>query len=184
MSYFQYLNIKIFYLFNSLAGQSIFWDKFWVFCTDYLGAVMIVIILLLIIKDNWADIINQNYRKILYYKNLILILVSSLATLILVKIIKVLVYAPRPALVLENVRTLVIENGLDSFPSLHSAFYMALALSVYFYNKKAGVLLLVLGTLVAVSRVVVGAHYPFDVIVGAMLGVAFVEAIRRILKIK
>lgn len=184
MNYFQYLNIKIFYLFNNLAGQSIFWDKFWVFCTDYLGVAMIAITLILITKDNWTEILDRNCKKILHNKNLILIFASSITTFIVVKIIKVLVYAPRPVLVLESVRTLVTENGLDSFPSLHSAFYMALALSVYFYNKKAGVLLLILGTIVAVSRVVVGAHYPFDVIVGVIIGVIFVGVGRHILASK
>jgi undecaprenyl-diphosphatase len=41
---------------------------------------------------------------------------------------------------------------------------------IWKYNKRAGVALLVLATLMAIARVFVGAHYPGDVLGGAMLG--------------
>ena len=41
---------------------------------------------------------------------------------------------------------------------------------VWRYNRRAGVALLFLATLMAIARVFVGAHYPGDVLGGALLG--------------
>jgi undecaprenyl-diphosphatase len=78
---------------------------------------------------------------------------------------------PRPRPYLSHTVHQLIPPSLDtSFPSDHAILGFAVAVMIWKYNKRAGVALLVLATLMAIARVFVGAHYPGDVLGGAMLG--------------
>jgi undecaprenyl-diphosphatase len=57
-----------------------------------------------------------------------------------------------------------------SFPSSHSSVAFAVALTVVLFHRRFGIALLPVAALIAFSRVFVGVHYPFDVLVGAALG--------------
>ena len=61
-----------------------------------------------------------------------------------------------------------------SFPSDHASASLAIAFAVLAFDAVAGVLFLVAALLIAVGRVLIGAHYPGDVL--ASLGVALVAA--------
>jgi len=73
---------------------------------------------------------------------------------------------------------LLISHGKDAgFPSDHATGAFAIAVALLLRNRLAGTVALVLGVLIAVARVVVGAHYPTDVIGGAVLGAAIAIAL-------
>jgi len=57
-----------------------------------------------------------------------------------------------------------------SFPSDHATAAFAISVAILLRHRKAGIVALVLAALVSVSRVVVGVHYPSDVLGGALLG--------------
>ena len=57
-----------------------------------------------------------------------------------------------------------------SFPSDHATAAYAIAVAILLRHRKGGVLALVLATLVALSRVALGTHYPTDILGGAALG--------------
>jgi undecaprenyl-diphosphatase len=57
-----------------------------------------------------------------------------------------------------------------SFPSDHATAAFAIAVAIWLRNRKAGWLALAMATILAVSRVAVGVHYPSDVIAGALIG--------------
>ncbi len=69
-----------------------------------------------------------------------------------------------------HVVTLVSEPTTHSFPSGHatSSFACAVVLGAYFPSWR--IPFFVLATLIAVSRVYVGVHFPLDIIGGAFLG--------------
>ncbi|WP_158220318.1 phosphatase PAP2 family protein [Kineosporia sp. A_224] len=58
-----------------------------------------------------------------------------------------------------------------SFPSGHAASAAAFATAVLLEQPALGVALVPLSVVVAASRVVIGVHYPSDVIAGAVVGV-------------
>ena len=64
----------------------------------------------------------------------------------------------------------VARSGDPSFPSDHATAAFAIAVSVLLRNRRIGLVVLALAVAVALSRLVVGAHYPSDVIGGALVG--------------
>jgi undecaprenyl-diphosphatase len=77
----------------------------------------------------------------------------------------------RPCNALGWAHTLAIDVPSDcSFPSGHAAGAFAFAVFVFRSNRRAGAILLALASLIALSRVALGVHYPSDVAAGALLG--------------
>jgi undecaprenyl-diphosphatase len=78
---------------------------------------------------------------------------------------------PRPNIAIEGFEALAVNPDRFSFPSGHTA--AAVGVAVAFAGEPhglgAGALLLSIG--IGLSRVYLGAHYPFDVGAGAILGV-------------
>lgn len=92
---------------------------------------------------------------------------------------------PRPYVTHPDVAHLFIAPTPDpSFPSDHATAAFAIAVAIALRSRRAGILALAMATVVAVSRVAVGAHYPSDVIAGALLGslsalLLYLPAVRR-----
>ena len=57
-----------------------------------------------------------------------------------------------------------------SFPSDHATAAFAIAVAIFLRHRKAGIVALVMAALLSLSRVVVGVHYPSDVLAGAAIG--------------
>jgi undecaprenyl-diphosphatase len=81
----------------------------------------------------------------------------------------------RPCKALEDVRLLVGCTSSGSMPSNHAVNSFAYAITLFYLTRNcigiAGRLYpLALASLVALSRVYVGVHYPADVLAGALLG--------------
>lgn len=78
----------------------------------------------------------------------------------------------RPEAALKNFRSIITPSDQFSFPSGHTsaAFMMATLLSYYFPTFM--VPLYFWATLVGCSRVVLGVHFPTDILVGILLGIS------------
>ena len=99
---------------------------------------------------------------------------------IVVKALKLIIAHPRPFEVIPDITTLVHAAPLESFPSMHAALTMALAIAVLPYRKHFGHLLIAFSLVVSLSRLYVGVHYPFDIGGGLLLGYLIPKAIHRI----
>lgn len=90
--------------------------------------------------------------------------------LLIYKIIKRCIARPRPYRGCPGIRA--CGRALDefSFPSGHTMHSVAFALILVSYYPAWGLVIWPFTVLVAVSRVVLGLHYPSDVIVGAAVG--------------
>ncbi|MBI5513424.1 MAG: phosphatase PAP2 family protein [Deltaproteobacteria bacterium] len=101
-------------------------------------------------------------------------LASVLASELFAQVAKHLVRRVRPwvALADRDVHVFWTHEAGFSFPSGHTTAAWALATAVTVHWPRLGFVALPLATLVGVSRVVVGAHYPGDVAAGMVLGMA------------
>jgi undecaprenyl-diphosphatase len=96
---------------------------------------------------------------------------AALLALGLAHVITMIWDRPRPYEAHPGVAHLFIDSSSDSsFPSDHATAAFAIAVSILLRNKGLGLIVLAMATLVSVSRVVVGTHYPSDVLAGALLG--------------
>ncbi|MFH1112402.1 MAG: phosphatase PAP2 family protein [Pseudomonadota bacterium] len=100
-------------------------------------------------------------------------LVLMLFASVLVNTVKLLVPTLRPVSLLDAVHVLgpLLRSG--AFPSGHTASSMAAALSIaYFAKSRAAALgVILVGVLISVSRIFVGAHFPRDIIGGMLCAV-------------
>ncbi|WP_370942930.1 phosphatase PAP2 family protein [Amycolatopsis sp. cg5] len=60
--------------------------------------------------------------------------------------------------------------GDYSFPSNHAVIVAAVAVALFFVDRRLGWIATILALLLAFSRVYVGAHYPHDVFAGLFVG--------------
>ena len=161
------LDTQLFYLLNNLAGQSPLFDKVIVFCASYLAYILIVLFL--------ALVFFSAYPK---REKLQILLVVGISTVIarfgITELIRFFYHRPRPFLALP-VHQLLTDTAW-SFPSGHATFFFAMAMIVYLYNKKVGIAFFVAVTLITVSRVIAGIHYPSDIVGGALIGIAVAYA--------
>jgi undecaprenyl-diphosphatase len=67
--------------------------------------------------------------------------------------------------------------GWSSFPSDHAALFFALATSIFFVSRGAGILALCHAfVVVSIPRVYMGFHYPTDILAGAVIGVGLASS--------
>jgi undecaprenyl-diphosphatase len=87
-------------------------------------------------------------------------------------VVSVLVDRPRPFAAHPDIHAFVHHAADASFPSDHATAAFAIAGVVALRHRGPGLALLVAAVVLAVSRVLLGLHYPADVLAGACIGLA------------
>ena len=70
----------------------------------------------------------------------------------------------------------------SSFPSDHASASFAIAAAVLAFSPVAGALFVVAAVLISLGRLLIGVHYPTDVLAGAAVGVASALLVRAALR--
>lgn len=164
------LNEKLFFLINNLAGQYTLLDGFFVFITR----VFVPVIILLCTFWFFIVLPKKNKvlsKKFLFYKEGVLFIFSLVIVFLIVHLAKVIIAFPRPSEILSGVNSLSSYGSFDSFPSMHTALAFTVATFVRKYSKSTGFILFIIATLVGISRIFVGVHFPIDVLIGAFIGI-------------
>lgn len=64
-----------------------------------------------------------------------------------------------------------IERAMTSFPSGHTTTAFALAMAITYLWPRSGIVMWIFAILIGISRLAIGAHYPSDIMAGAVVGV-------------
>ncbi|HUT96274.1 MAG TPA: phosphatase PAP2 family protein [Candidatus Paceibacterota bacterium] len=154
------MDLYLFEKINGLVYASKALDYIGMFFADYFQYIIGAIIIILL----------------LWKKNRIMILSAAisvfLSRLVIAEIVKIIIQRARPYVVLETANKIIFENAdFKSMPSGHAAIFFALAMAIYFYNKKLGVFFFVSAILISLARIFCGVHWPSDILVGVIIGI-------------
>lgn len=157
------IDVNLFYFINQTISVK-FLDKFFLIITDVKHWYIAYIIL-------WFILIFKGGRigKIAAVGAILLITVSDQFTS---HFLKDIIARVRPCHVIEDARMLVSCKGSYSFPSAHAVNNFALAVFMLRLFPKYKWILLIVASLVALSRPYIGVHYPSDIVAGALIGSA------------
>jgi len=95
--------------------------------------------------------------------------------------LKIVFAMPRPFYVLSEALPLWFAGG-NTFPSGHAAFFMALGVSMYFFHKRFGLVLIFFAISIGLARVMAGLHFPADISAGFALGIIVALLVQYIFK--
>ena len=166
-------DIIAFYFLNNLAGKYAVTDAIAVFFAAYLqyfvaGAAFIFILFC-----------GFPLRKKI--QAFLVITISPLVATGIKYVIRFFYHRPRPFSSLAVHKLLssgwFYSDKEWSFPSGHSVVFFAMAMAVYRYNKNWGIGFFTAAILINTSRVIVGVHYPSDIVAGALIGIIVAEII-------
>ena len=115
-------------------------------------------------------VVGNNRMRWLCLFSAIVLLLSDQVT---ASILKPLIERMRPCHTLPDVHLLVNCGAGKAMPSAHAANAFGQAILFSLAYPRSRIYLLAFATIVALSRVFVGVHYPGDVLVGAAVGSLF-----------
>lgn len=155
------IDLYLFNLINRLSGKNALLDYFGIFCAEYLGYVLILLLSFLVII---------NLKK--YWRTAIEALVAALLVrFVIVEIFYHFWFRARPFVELGFTPLLNISKDATAFPSGHASFYFTLSTIVYCNNKRFGVIFYLASIAIVISRVFSGVHWPSDILAGAVIGI-------------
>lgn len=170
------LDTQLFYVFNSLVGQSPLLDSVIVFCATYLAYLLVVAFAVFIC------VMRYPLRDKLQMFAVAVVSVG-LARGVITEVIRFFYHRPRPfaELTTPPVQALLTDPAW-SFPSGHATFFFALSTAVYLYDRRWGTWFLTATVFITLGRVVAGVHYPSDILAGALIGIGTAYLVYRIVR--
>ncbi len=172
------MNNQIFFALYGLAHQTTFFDWVYSFFAEtfpYLVLVGAGIFLLfhheVFSAEKPLKVLAQKWKEI------VLVFFSGIFAWVISHFLKILFHTPRPFVEFSNVHNLISETGF-AFPSGHATFYMALALAIFLTHKKAGYWFIFFVFLIGLARIIVGVHFPVDILGGFILGAVIAYLVR------
>lgn len=111
--------------------------------------------------------INEGFSSETFLK----VLIVPLVVLIAVTLMRYLINAKRPYEVYDYTPAVPKSTKGKSFPSRHTASAFIIAMAFMYLKFELGIIMLVIATVIGITRVVSGAHFVRDVVGGALIGI-------------
>jgi undecaprenyl-diphosphatase len=156
------LNQSVFNLIHQFSGRWPALDIFAIFLAEWLPYLLVIAFLVLLFYQD-----GMRRRVYLFAEGALAVILSRG---IITTAIQFFYYHARPYL-FYGIAPLINETG-TSFPSAHAAVFFALAMVVWYTNRKWGWWFFAATTAMGIARIYAGVHWPFDIIGGAVIGIA------------
>lgn len=165
-------DITLFELIHTLAGRSSLGDAAIIFFARVLPYFLCIGFFVLL-----ADVRGFRARFFWFASSALAVI---LARGIIVELVRYVFHRVRPFSAF-GFSPLIAESS-GSMPSGHAAFFFALALVIYFMNRRWGMVYLIAAAVVTLSRIAAGVHYPSDILAGAAIGLASAYLVEKLLE--
>ena len=179
------LNIEIFYFINNGLSNPYF-DFLMPHISDMGGLTCMAILCIIALVVTRKNIFNLEK----YYPLVRLIAAAIILTVLIAAPLKLLFSQPRPYLVLSHVHVLTSSIDPNSFPSGHSATTLSVMTLLFLKSKEyfrrdvfVKCFAVAFSVIIGFSRIYIGMHFPFDVGVGAVIGIISGVLVCRFLKV-
>src|SRR3989344_9589267 len=174
------MNNAIFYFFYNLSHRSEIFDKVVVFFAFYFPYIVVMLAGLFLLFHHEVFKAENPFQVFLQKKKEILkaFFTGALAWVV-AQILKFTFSLGRPAEALASIDPLIAKTAY-SFPSGHATFFMALAVSIFFFHKKAGYIFIFFALLIGIARIIAGVHFPVDILGGVMLGIVVAYLLKNV----
>lgn len=173
-------DIYIFRWLNSWAGVRPLWDALIIFRATYLWYIVMATVAAFVVATFFAR--WRSYRRRNTELFALTFVSAFIARFIVTALIHVLYNRPRPFETMEGVRKLVDHARGGAFPSGHASLAFAVATGVSFYYPKTSILFFLAALSIGAGRVAAGAHWPSDILGGAVVGVGTALTMRFLYK--
>lgn len=163
MSELLVLDQKVFWWFNGLTGQTVWLD--WALKIVSVGFVYVVPLILIVF---WF---YGSREKLIAIRVVTFALTGWLGVNSLIGLIW---FRNRPFIRLIGTQEIVFHQPDKSFPSDHATLGFSLAIGLLLAGyQKLGWFLLVWTAVFSLARVIVGVHFPLDIVAGLIVGTGF-----------
>ena len=155
------MNTYFFHLLNSLAGQNAATDAVITFFAVTLPYLLIIGlgIFLFLHRDKPSHAV----------RDLFVVLTAAVCAYLIGSAIKEFFPTPRPFDILD-IQPLFSPHGVHAFPSSHATFFMALAITLFFYHRHIAWFFFCAALVIGIARVAAGVHWPVDIFAGWIIG--------------
>src|SRR5215217_3618461 len=177
MAEIERLDLLLFHTLNGLSDQKAVSYGAWFLQGTTLGAI------LMMAGFWWFWFKEKRYQRLT-----LAILIGIIASIIIARLMALLMpFRLRPMYTSgieyqvpnlpESVSALRMEDW-SAFPSDHAAFYFAVSYGLWRLSRPAGVAAFFFATLAGgAARIILGIHYPTDIIVGGLIGISAVATL-------
>lgn len=168
-------NLGLFFLIFGASSKSNLLDFVMIFGAEYAIYFVFILMFFFSIKGGIKE-----------KKSLFLALICLPIAVIIVKLIHLFFFEPRP-FIDYDISPLIQHKADASFPSRHTLIAAVIAFSYIYFKSKWAPLFLLLMLWVGISRIYVGVHYPLDIIGGIATGIItllIALQIKKIIKVK
>lgn len=158
-------DLAAFHVLNALAGRSLAVDALFIFGAKYLIYLMAAAVIA------YVAVAWKTGRFAARVGDAVGAFCAAVLGFLMEQLTGFLWFRPRPFVALVGVIKLIDKSAREkSFPSGHATVAFAVAFAVLSRDRRWGWALVALAAFVSVSRVVVGVHYPTDILGGAVFG--------------
>lgn len=138
-----------------------FLDKFMYRVTDLGGAIFSTVFSFVLV------LFGNDTIRLIGFEALVVLALSQ----IVVQSLKLILSRERPYTIIEQLNTFGINLKDYSFPSGHTTASFSIATVLVLNIPSVFLLVYFLATIIGVSRIYLGVHYPTDVLAGIILGI-------------